>query len=338
VRRKVILYVTKAVLTYIIVLFTSFTIVFFFLRLIPGDPVTRFVSLMMRRFGYEAAPETYTATVEEFKRVFGLDKDIFTQYLCFLRELLRFNLGPSFLNFPTPSQVLIVRALPWSIGLLGMATVLAWIIGVIAGTLVAWVRGTKLDHVLFTIALCMSQIPYYLMALFLVLGLAYTFAVFPARGAYSPTLSPRLDLQFILSLIRHGTLPALSLILVSAFGWLISTRSVAITIIGEDYLRLARAKGLKRMRILSRYVLRNALLPQVTGLAMSLGFIVNGFYLVEWIFSYPGVGTLLALALGVLDYNTIQGIILLSMFTVLTANLLMDLLYPLVDPRCLHEV
>ena len=327
-RKRVAVYVAKKVASYAVVLFISFTVVFFFLRLIPGDPVSRFVNLMMRRYGYEMAPELYRRAVEEYKKAFGLDKDLLTQYLYFLRELARLNLGPSFLNFPTPSQVLILRALPWSIGLLGIATVIAWIIGVVVGTLLAWFRGSKLDHFLFTVAICMSQVPYYLMALFLVLLFAYIIPLFPSRGAYSPALVPELNIGFLWSVLRHGTLPALSLILISAFGWIVSTRSIAITIIGEDYLRLAIAKGLKKRRILSRYVLRNALLPQVTGLAMSLGFVVNGFYLVEWIFSYPGVGTLLSLALGVLDYNTIQGIILLSMFAVLTANLLIDLLYP----------
>ncbi len=337
-RKRVVIYIVKKVVSYVTVLFISFTVVFFFLRLIPGDPVMRFVNLMMRRYGYETAPEIYKRVVEEYKKAFGLDKDLFTQYLCFLRELTRLNLGPSFLNFPTPSQVLILRALPWSIGLLGIATVMAWVIGVIAGTLLAWFRGSKLDHLLFTVAICMSQVPYYLMALFLVMLFAYIIPLFPPRGAYSPALTPKLDISFLWSVLQHGTLPALSLILISAFGWIVSTRSVAITIMGEDYLRLAIAKGLKGWRVLSRYVLRNALLPQVTGLAMSLGFVVNGFYLVEWIFSYPGMGTLLSLALGVLDYNTIQGIVLLSMFAVLTANLLIDLLYPLIDPRCLHEV
>jgi len=337
-RKRIIIYIAKKVVSYAIVLFISFTVVFFSLRLIPGDPVMRFVDLMTRRYSYEMAPEIYKNVIEEYKKMFGLDKDIFTQYLCFLRELAKLNLGPSFLNFPAPAQVLILRALPWSIGLLGIATVIAWIIGVVAGTLLAWFRGSKLDHFLFTVAICMSQVPYYLMALFLVMLFAYIIPLFPPRGAYSPTLVPELSISFIWSVLRHGTLPALSLILISAFGWMVSTRSVAITIVGEDYLRFATAKGLKKRRIHNRYVFRNALLPQVTGLAMSLGFIMNGFYLVEWIFSYPGVGTLLSLALGLLDYNTIQGVILLSMFAVLTANLLIDLLYPLIDPRCLYEV
>jgi len=179
----------------------------------------------------------------------------------------------------------------------------------------------------------MSQIPYYLVALLLVMVLAYLLGVFPTRWAFSPTITPTLSLEFIVDVLYHATLPALSLILVSAFGLLISTRALTITILGEDYILFAQAKGLKKIKILNRYVLRNVLLPQVTGLAMALGFIVNGFYLIEWIFSYPGIGTLLVQAIPALDYNTIQGIILISIFTVLTANLIIDIIYPLIDPR-----
>ena len=332
VRVSVLRYMLNRVLTYAITMLVAFTVVFLFLRLIPGDPVSRFVSLVEDRYSIRI-PATRDI-VEEYKRKFGLEGDLLTQYVCYLRRvLLEFDLGPSFLNFPNPAQELIMRRLPWSIGLLGVSTVLAWVIGLIAGTLVGWRRGTKLDSALFTFALCMSQIPYYLVALLLVLVFAYMLGVFPMRWAFSPTTAPGLNLAFIADLAYHALLPSLSLVLVSSFGWLISTRAITITILGEDYLLFARAKGLKKVKILNRYVLRNVLLPQVTGLAMSLGFIVNGFFLIEWIFSYPGIGTLLVQAIPALDYNTMQGIILISIFAVLTANLIIDLIYPLIDPR-----
>lgn len=331
-KRLILRYIAKRVLVYSVTMFVAFTVVFLFLRLIPGDPVSRFIRLLEDRY-----PMRIPATrqiIDEYKRKFGLEGDLFTQYISYLRHvLLEFDLGPSFLNFPNPSQVLIMRYLPWSIGLLGVSTIFSWLIGLIAGTLVGWKRGSKLDSILFTFALCMSQIPYYLVALLLVLIFAYMLGWFPTRWAFSPTVTPELSVEFILSIVHHAALPALSLVLVSGFGWLISTRAMTITILGEDYLLFAQAKGLRKARILNRYVLRNVLLPQATGLAMALGFIVNGFFLIEWIFSYPGIGTLLVQAIPVLDYNTIQGIILISIFTVLTANLLMDILYPLIDPR-----
>ena len=310
----------------------AFSIVFFFLRLIPGDPVSRFTRQIEDRYAYRI--ENTQEIIDEYKRKFGLEGDLLTQYISYLRRVfLEFDFGPSFLNFPNSAQSLIMRRLPWSIGFLSIATVLSWVIGLIAGTLVGWKRDTKIDSALLTLALCMNQIPYYLVALVSVLGLSYMLGIFPMRGAFSATLTPTLSLEFVADVIYHATLPALSLILVSSFGWLISTRALTITILGEDYLLFAQAKGLKKLRMMNRYVLRNVLLPQVTQLGMSLGFVVNGFYLIEWVFTYPGIGTLLVQAIPTLDYNTVQGIILISIFTVLTANLIIDAIYPLIDPR-----
>jgi len=335
--KRMIRYVGIKILIYLITIFVAFSVLFFFLRLIPGDPVSRFIRQIEQRYSIQLAQVT-REIIAEYKRKFGLEGDLLTQYISYLRRVfLEFDLGPSFLNFPNPVQDLIAWRLPWSIGLLGMATLISWIIGIISGTLIGWKRGSKIDSVMFVISLCMSQIPFYLLALFLVMFLAYVFSIFPPRWAFSPTVTPGLNLAFISSVIYHATLPSLSLILISSFGWLISTRSITITILGEDYLLFAQAKGLRKIRILNRYILRNALLPQTTGLAMSLGFIVNGFYLVEWIFSYPGMGTLLVQAINALDYNTVQGIILISIFTVLTANLIIDLVYPLIDPRIRSE-
>lgn len=329
---RILRYIVKRILLYIITMLVAFSVVFFFLRLIPGDPVSRFVRDIELRYSYRM--ENTQEIIDAYKEKFGLNGDLWTQYTSYLRRVfLEFDFGPSFLNFPNSAQSLIMRRLPWSIWFLGIATLIAWAIGIVAGTLVGWKRGTKIDSALFTFALCMSQIPFYLVALLLVLVFAYVLGAFPTRWAFSPTVTPGLNFEFIVSVLEHATLPALSLILVSSFSWLISTRALTISILGEDYLIFAQAKGLKKIRLLNRYVLRNVLLPQVTGLAMSLGFVVNGFFLIEWIFSYPGIGTLLVQAIPVLDYNTIQGITLISIFTVLSANLIIDLVYPLIDPR-----
>jgi len=331
-KAQVLRYIVKRVLIYLITMLVAFSIVFFFLRLIPGDPVSRFTRQIEDRYSFRI--ENTQEIIDEYKRKFGLEGDLLTQYVSYLRRVfLEFDFGPSFLNFPNSAQSLIMRRLPWSIGFLTIATLIAWGIGIVAGTFVGWKRNTKIDSALFTVALCMNQVPYYLLALVLVLVFAYTYGIFPLRGAFSATLTPALTLEFITDVLYHATLPALSLILVSSFGWLISTRALTITILGEDYLLFAQAKGLKKIKMLNRYVLRNVLLPQVTSLAMSLGFVVNGSYLIEWIFTYPGIGTLLIQAVPTLDYNTIQGIILISIFAVLTANLIIDIIYPLIDPR-----
>jgi len=335
IRKRLLGYILKKALSYAIVLYVSFTIVFFLLRLIPGNPIRIYVDMLRMNYGFNPYSEQ---VIRKWEEEYGLNQDVFTQYIIFIKRLLsRGSLGPSFLAFPRPVEVLIFRSLPWSIGLLGMSAIIAWILGIIAGVLVGWKRGSKFDSVMFSISLVLSQIPYYLLAISLLLLFAYALPIFPPRGGYSPSVSSSIDLNFLLSVAYHAFLPATSLVAISACGWLISTRALTISILGEDYLILAEAKGLKKSRILIRYVLRNILLPQTTNLALSLGYIVSGSFLVEWIFVYPGIGTLFVNAIRFHDFNIIQGIILLTMFSVLTANLIMDIIYPLIDPRIVYE-
>lgn len=258
-------------------------------------------------------------------------------YIGYLKfSFLNFDFGLSRLSAGTPALALIMRALPWSITLLGISAALAWVLGLIAGTFVGWKRGTKLDNAALSIALFASQIPYYLLALFLLMVFSYTLGWLPTRWAYSPLVKPGLNPEFILSMLYHAILPALSLILVAVPAWIITTRAWTITILGEDYMLFAQAKGLKKWRIINRYALRNVLLPQVSALGISLGATLNGFFLVEWFFSYPGIGKMLFEAFKVRDFNTTMGLIVISISTVVLANLIIDLLYPLIDPRITH--
>jgi peptide/nickel transport system permease protein len=329
--RRFLLYVVKRIIVFLIILFVSFSVVFFFMHLIPGDPITRFVIAMEQRWGYSPLSLSY---VDQYKKAFGLEGTLLEQYERYLdRVFLHFDLGPSFVAFPTPSQDLVIRALPWSIILLGLSSIISWTIGVLVGTLVGWKKGSKIDAALFTLALGISQIPAYLLMLFTILLFAYIIPIFPSRWAFSPNVVPGFNLDFIISIIQHAALPALTVVVVQFSFWLINTRAMTVTILGEDFLMFAQAKGLKTSRLLTRYVLRNTLLPQVTGLATNLGFTVNGFYLVEFLFNYPGIGGLLYNAVYTQDYNTVQAIVLISILTVLMANLLVDLLLPLIDPR-----
>jgi peptide/nickel transport system permease protein len=271
--------------------------------------------------------------VEKYREMFGLNGNLFTQYIRYTRNLLKGNLGPSLTAFPTPAQNLIITSLPWTIGLLGLSVIISWVIGLLIGTLIGWKREILGSKIVATLAIFFSQVPQYFFALLLVFFLAYILMILPSSGAYDPFLSPGLTLSFVGSIIKHGILPSLSIILTTATGWIISTRALVISILGEDYLIFAEAKGLKPSTILNHYVMRNALLPQITGLAISLGFIMNGAYIVEWIFNYPGIGRLMANAIGILDYNLIQGVVIMSIVTVLTANLIIDLILPLIDPR-----
>ena len=247
--------------------------------------------------------------------------------------LLEWNFGPSLVAFPTPAQELIWRALPWSIALLGVSIVLAWAIGMLLGTLIGWHRGRAADSVLTPVGLVASQIPPYLLALILAMSLVYGVGLFPSGGAYSPGIGKALNLRFATSVVYHAIMPALSLVVVYLFSWMLSQRALVINLIGEDFMRFAEAKGLPPARLIRRYVMRNTLLPQATGLALSLGFVVNGFFLIEWVYRYPGVGRLFVSAIRERDYNVMLGITILAMGLVLLANLIIELLYPLIDPR-----
>ncbi|MCW4027069.1 MAG: ABC transporter permease [Candidatus Bathyarchaeota archaeon] len=307
-------YVMKKVLTYLIVLFVTSLVVFIILMavFVFRDPIP----------------------IQSWRPTVG---NLLIWYIEYVEAFfVNFDFGPSRLGAGTPALTLIMRALPWSIMLLGISSVLAWIVGLIVGTFVGWKRGTKLDNVALTISLFASQIPYYLLALFLLMVFAYTLGWFPTRWPYSPLLKPALDLEFILNMLYHSVLPAFSLILVALPAWIITTRAWTITILGEDYMLFAQAKGLKKWRIINRYALRNVLLPQVTALGISLGAALNGFYLVEWFFSYPGIGKLLLEAFKIRDFSTTLGLIVISISTVVLANLVIDLLYPLIDPRITH--
>jgi len=307
-------YVMKKVLTYLIVLFVTSLVVFIILMVVFvfRDPIP----------------------IHLWRPTLG---SLLIWYVEYANALfMNFDFGLSRLGSGTPVLTLIMGALPWSIMLLGISSVLAWVIGLIAGTFIAWKRGTRLDNTVLTIALFASQIPYYLLALFLLMVFAYTLGWFPTRWPYSPLLRPGPNLEFMLNVLHHSMLPALSLILVAVPAWMITTRAWTITILGEDYMLFAQAKGLKRWRIINRYALRNVLLPQVSALGISLGAALNGFFLVEWFFSYPGIGKLLLEAFKIRDFSTTLGLIVISISTVVVANLVIDLLYPLIDPRITH--
>ncbi|MEM3427785.1 MAG: ABC transporter permease [Thermoproteota archaeon] len=332
-----IIWMLKRIGWYVLTLWGATTVAFLTFRLVPGNPIRAYVAQLMFQGQYVMDPNEVKNLVNEYKKVFGLEGDLLTQYVSYFREVfLHGNLGVSFIDFPTPAQVVILRALPWTIVLLSETTIFAWLLGNLLGVIIGWKRGTKLDTAVTSFALVLSQIPYYIMAVVLILAFVYITGTLPPLGAYS-AVTPELSLTFILDVARHALFPSLSLIIVGFCGWLISMRAMSISVLGEDYIMFAQAKGLKEGRIIRRYLLRNALLPQVTGLAIALGSIVNGAYLVEYIFNYPGMGRLFITALSMLDYNTIQGCVMLTIFTVLTAILILDMIYPLIDPRIRYE-
>ncbi len=318
-------YVVGRIARYILVLFLAVTINFAIPRMIPGNPI----QAMLQRLEMSGINAGGEAVVAEYTKLFGLEGNIFTQYVSYIKQLLRGNLGPSISYFPASVSGLISTRLPWTIGLLMVATIISFVAGNILGAALGW-RKSKTAKFFFPLFVFLNQIPYYILALVLVFLFAYIIPLFPPSGGVGFGIQ---GIAIIPSIIYHATLPALSIILSSIGVWAIGMRALMLNVKGEDFIQLAEAKGLKENNIFMRYAMRNAILPQVTSLALSIGFIVSGAILTEVIFAYPGLGQLLLQAIGGLDYNVIQGITLLLVFAVSTATLIMDLIYPLIDSR-----
>lgn len=320
----------ERVAMFVVTVVISVTVVFFAPRLVPGDPLGA-LSLKLAQVGGNLGGK---ALVDEYTRRFGLDKSLPEQYLAYVRELAQGNLGYSIAVFPTTVGDLLKQAIPWTVGLLLMTTLISWTLGSVIGGIVGWSGGrSRLLQSLVPVALVLYTIPYYILAIILVFLLAFVWPVFPLSGAYSTGLQPQLSVPFVLDVLYHAMLPALSIVLVSLGWWFLSMRSLIVSIKGEDYITWAEAKGLPRQRIFWAYAFRNALLPQATGLALSLGQIVGGALIMETIFGYPGLGYLIFSAIKSLDYPVIQGSILLVIVSVALVNLVLDLVYPLIDPR-----
>jgi peptide/nickel transport system permease protein len=329
-----LIYVARRLVILLATVFISMTVVFFVPRLVPGDPLGAIFANMASVGGSVNAPEL----VAEYRVRFGLDRPLWEQYLSFWRELLRGNLGFSISNFPAEVSDMLLSALPWTIGLLLVTTLLSWILGSIIGAVVGW-RGRRAGgwRALVPVALVLYTIPYYILAIILVFSFAFHWPIFPLSGAYSVGTQPGWNSAFILDVLRHAILPALSILLVSLGWWFLSMRSLIITLKGEDYILNAEARGIFERRIMWGYAFRNALLPQATGLAISLGHIVGGALITEVIFAYPGIGYRIYNAINSLDYPLIQGGVLLIILSVAAANFLIDILYPLIDPRIRYE-
>ena len=326
-------YVTRRLVVFLAVVFVAATINFLIPRLAPGDPMMA----MLQRMSYQGASlEGTSDLVNEYREMFGLDESLFVQYVRYWAGLLRFDFGYSLAHFPVKVNELLLDALPWSMGLLTVTTLLSFAIGTVMGALAAW-KNTGVVKYVVPVLMVLAAIPYYLVALFLLYFLSYSTNLFPASGAYSVLSTPGFSWSFIKDLISHATLPALSIIISGMGFWALGMRGLMISVLGDDYLVLAEAKGLTERRILWRYAVRNAILPQVTGLAMSLGGVVSGAVIVEAIFAYPGIGWLLYSAIGNSDYTLIQGITFFLVLSVATSVLILDLVYPWIDPRIIYE-
>ena len=324
-------YLGERLITFFATIVISVTVVFFVPRLVPGDPLGAIFSKLASSGGASGLSEELVA---EYRQRFGLDQNVWQQYFSYLREVFRGNLGYSISNFPTHVSTLLAGAIPWTVGLLSVTTLISWLLGSFLGALVGWSGArSRFLRGLVPVALILYTTPYYILALILIYLLTFIWPIFPLSGAYSAGARPEWSLPFARDVLWHGALPALSIILVSLGWWFLSMRSLIISEKGQDYILWAEAKGLPRRRIFWNYAFRNALLPQTTGLALSLGHIVGGALITEAIFAYPGLGYLIYNSIRGLDFPVIQGSILLLIVSVAVVNFALDLIYPLIDPR-----
>ncbi|OUC05592.1 ABC transporter permease, partial [Litorilinea aerophila] len=328
---KLAQYIAARLGVYVVVLFMGITITFFLPRLMPSDPIENYIAQLQNQAGQtlsEAEVMQLRATLAE---LYGLEGSLFTQYINHLKRIfLTFDFGPSFASFPRPVSEFIWVALPWTLGLLTTTTFIAWSLGNFIGLLAGFFHNNRLATALEVVGVLIYPIPYYILALVFILVLAYIFPVFPLSTTIRPGPLTWSKIQMIAT---NSALPALTLI-TAGFGWnILSMKSLAYATKEEPYVTFARLKGVPPRKIMISYVFRNALLPQVTALALSIGMIFNGALLTEILFSYPGLGLLMRTAVGSGDYNMLYGTITMSIMAVATAALVIDLLYPLFDPR-----
>ncbi len=319
---------------FVFTVWLSSTLIFIVPHLAPGDPIRAMVARLTAQQGYV---EGSAQMIAAWRERFGLDDPLPIQYVRYLRNMVTLDLGFSLSQFPVEVSEMIARAIPWTIGLLAVATIISFLLGTLIGALLAWRRTPALLRLFLPLTLTFTSIPFYILGIFLLYVFAFGLNWFPIGGSSARGIEPGLTWEFIRSVVHHGTLPALSIVIASMGFWALGMRGMMITVEGEDYLTLARAKGLNPLRILLRYEIRNAVLPQVTGLALSLGGIVGGTILVEYIFGYPGMGNLLYRAITNSDHTVIQGVTFILIITSATAVLLIDLIYPFLDPRITYE-
>jgi len=325
-------YVIKRVGFLVAVLFTAATINFLIPKLAPRDPVQEMIQQKIASGGLTS--EGAQEFGDSLRELYGLDKPLWQQYLTYIWNTMRFNLGYSIINYPQRVSFIIGQTVFWTLGFVATSTVLAFAIGTVVGALVGWSKTSKWFSWLMPPLAMFSAVPAFILALVLIYVLAFKAQWFPLRGGFSATIDKNwADPKFLLDVAHHALLPGLSMLLVGVGGWSLGMRAMMVTVEGADYMTFAEAKGLKGPRLFFRYALRNTLLPQVTALAMRLGLIVSGATLVETMFSYPGIGNRLGGAIRALDYPVIYGIVFFLVVGIAVATLIVDLMYPLLDPR-----
>ena len=321
-------YVIRKIVFYLVAVWAALTLNFMIPRLIPGNPVD---ALLARTQLSTPLPPSARASLE---LQFGVSHDpLWKQYLQYLSNLAHARLGMSVSFYPTPVSTVLRQSIWWTLILVGVATIISVLIGLTLGMVAGWKRGTWVDSVL-PVSTFLAAIPFFWLGVVLVYLFASTFKFFPIGQGYDDTTSTiGLNGPFLSSAIYHAILPAITIVLSSVAGWMLGMRNMMVSTMGEDYVLTAEAKGLRPRRVMAFYAARNAVLPSVAGFAIALGFVVSGSIIVETVFNYPGLGSMLFQAVFNVDYQLMQAIFLIITLSVLGANFLVDMLYAVIDPR-----
>jgi peptide/nickel transport system permease protein len=319
-------FLTRRIGFYLIAAWAAITLNFLLPRMMPGGPVEAVLARHEGQLDPEAADALATA--------FGLDpnQSMWSAYWDYIGNLFSGQLGLSFTYFPESVGTVIAQALPWTVLLLGVVTVVEWVVGTVAGVVAGWRRGGWLD-MLLPLGAFVRGVPHFWIGLVAISVFAVGLGWFPVSGGYSPSVQPGFNGEFILSALQHAALPALVMIVASFTGHMLIMRNMMVTTLSEEYVRVAQAKGLRPRRIMFSYAARNAILPSVAGFALQLAHVVSGALLVEKVFSYPGIGFVLFQAVQTQDYPLLQGILLATTFAVLIASFVADLAFFALDPR-----
>jgi len=327
-------YIAGRLVVYALVIVFALTVLFFVPRLGPTDPVEAMLAKVSSQGAYMDAAQVDMLR-QSLADTFGLNGTLLEQYWAFIKRIVfTADFGPSLSMYPTPVMELIRNALPWTFGLLLTSTLIAWVLGNFVGLLSGWRPTSNSSRVMEGIAICLYPIPYYILALILSILFSYVWKIFPLtttiRGA-------PWSWDLVSSIVWNSFLPAMSIVIVVFGWWVISVKAQTTALREEEFVRYAKLKGLSDGRILSRYVLPNAILPQITFLALQIGLMFNGSLITEILFDYPGLGLLIYSAVLQGDFNLLMGTISLSIIAVATATMVIDLIYPLIDPRIRHR-
>ena len=331
-RRFILRYLIPRFLQFLTIIFVGITVTFIIPRLSPADPVEAQISMMMARGG-ALDPQSIASMRAALTDMYGLSGSPVQQYFAFWGRLLRGDLGPSLANFPNPVSGMIGQAMPYTLSLLIPAVLISWTFGNLFGTWSSYYPKNKLLGVIEVVGQAVRPIPYYIVAIVLLVVFAFFIPILPFSGAYPIGTRPSWTFAFALIYLRHSILPAATLVLVGFGGWFIGMKSLTSNIISEDYVVYAETTGMKESKILSQYIMRNALLPQLTGLALSLGAVFSGALIMEIVFGFPGLGMLTMAAVYRNDYSMIMGMTVVYALLVALANLSVDILYGFIDPR-----